>query len=84
MITIFSTPTCPRCRLLATALRRNGIDYNEQPLDAGPISSCLCDTGQWITEAPLVHVEKKWLVARELFDDAGSLVTGWREVLDDR
>jgi len=29
MITIYSTPTCPRCKVLKTKLAQKGIEYEE-------------------------------------------------------
>lgn len=77
MITIYSTPTCPRCGTLKEALWRADIVYEEHPLDASVISECLTDTDEWVTSAPLIRDGAVWVFASDLFDASGNLKSNW-------
>lgn len=77
---IYSTPSCPRCKMLGEALRASGVPYEEKPLDVPTMTECACDTGISIREAPLVHVGDRWIFASDLFDRAG-LLPGWKVML---
>lgn len=80
MITIYSTATCARCKLLMVALMEAGITYEEKSLDAAAIAACLCDTERYVMEAPLVYKDDRWQFANDLFDAAG-LKSNWMEIL---
>ena len=77
MITIYSTPTCPRCKLLMAAFQKAGITYEEGELNAAVISECLCDTDEHVTSAPLVRDGTVWHFASDLFDASGNLKSDW-------
>lgn len=78
---IYSTPSCPRCKMLEEALRASGISYEERPLDVAAITECACDTGISVREAPLVHADGNWFFANQLFNPDGSLISEWRRFL---
>jgi hypothetical protein len=77
MITIYSTKQCPRCKLLAAAFQKAGIEYMESKLNAAIISDCLTDTDEWVTSAPLVKDGHVWHFASDLFDASGNLKSNW-------
>jgi hypothetical protein len=77
IITIFSTPTCPRCKLLAAAFQKAGITYEEGELNAAVISECLTDTDEWVTSAPLVKDGYVWHFHDDFFDKSGNLKSNW-------
>ena len=77
MINIYSTPTCPRCKLLAAAFQKAGVPYAEKTLDATIMARCLCETGIWVQSAPLVLAGITWHFADDLFDASGNLKANW-------
>lgn len=78
MIIVYSTPTCPRCKLLIAELQKAGIPCREKKLDAEVMAECACDTGISVREAPLVQIGSIWIFANDLFDRNGQLLSGWR------
>lgn len=82
MITIYSTPVCPRCKLLMAAFRKAQIAYEEKPLDAAIIAECLCDTGILVQSAPLVRDDAVYFFADDFFDSSGNLIPNWRQVME--
>lgn len=74
---IYSTPTCPRCKLLAAAFQKAGIPYEEKPLDATVMARVLCETDIWVQAAPLVLNGATWHFADDLFDASGNLKANW-------
>lgn len=74
---IYSTPTCPRCKLLMAAFQKAGIPCEESELNAATISECLCDTGKHTTSAPLVKDGACWFFADDFFDAFGNLKSDW-------
>jgi glutaredoxin len=79
MIQIFSTPICPRCKLLKSALQKANIPYEEKLLDGAAMTDCACDTGISVREAPLVYADR-WIFAKDLFE-GNELKSGWEEML---
>lgn len=79
---IYSTPTCPRCKLLMAAFQKAGIPYEEGVLDASVISECLTETDEWVTSAPLIRDGACWFFATDFFDLSGNLLKNWRQVLE--
>lgn len=77
MITIYSTPACPRCKLLMAAFQQAGTPHKEGELNAATIAECLTDTGEWATSAPLVKDGCVWHFADDLFDASGNLKANW-------
>ena len=81
MIIIYSTPICPRCKLLKDAFQKAQIAYEEAALDATVLARCLCETDIWVQEAPLVLNGSVWYFASELFIQPGNLRPNWREII---
>ena len=77
MITIYSTPICPRCKILKDAFQKAGIPYREYQIGSEAISECLCDTGEHVREAPLVKGGHLWFFADDFFDPSGNLKANW-------
>ena len=78
---IYSTPTCPRCKLLMAAFQKADIAYEEKPLDASVMARCLCETDEWVQAAPLVLDGACWFFADDFFDTSGNLKPGWQTTL---
>ena len=59
-LTIFSTESCPRCKLLSAKLKEWGYQVAERLMvDATTeeIADCRLDLGYWPMSAPLLQVE---------------------------
>ncbi|MFA6372730.1 MAG: hypothetical protein WCW68_08900 [Methanothrix sp.] len=74
---IYSTPTCPRCKLLAAAFQKAGITYEENPLDSATIADVLCETGILVQSAPLVRDGVVYFFQDDFFDASGNLKPNW-------
>jgi glutaredoxin len=77
-VIVYSTPTCPRCKLLISELQKAGIPCTEKKLDSEVMTECACDTGISVREAPLVQIGAIWLFANDLFGRDNNLLPGWR------
>lgn len=77
MIIIYSTPTCARCKILAVAFQKAGLEYEEKPLDATVMARCLCETDIWVQAAPLVLDGAVWKFYDDFFDVDGNLKNNW-------
>ena len=78
MIIVYSTPTCPRCKLLLAELQKAGLPCTEKELDSAIMAECACCTGISVREAPLVQIGAIWIFADDLFDRNGKMLPGWR------
>jgi glutaredoxin len=78
-VIVYSTPACPRCKLLIAELRRVGLPCREMPLDGDALSRCLIEADRWVTEAPLIEFDQRWYFAADVFDKDGNLRLGWDE-----
>lgn len=79
-VIVYSTPTCPRCKLLIAELQKAGIPCREKKLDAEVMAECACCTGISTREAPLVQIGSIWLFANDLFGRDNSLLPDWRRI----
>lgn len=64
MITIYSTPTCPRCKSVMAWCRANNVDFCEKSLVDMPgadRAECICSLGFVPVEAPVVEIDGEWL-----------------------
>ena len=77
-IIVYSTPTCPRCKLLISELHAAGIPCTEKELNPDVMVECACCTGISVREAPLVQIGAIWIFADDLLDRNGKLLPGWR------
>lgn len=77
-IIVYSTPTCPRCKLLLSELQKAGLPCAEKELDSDVMAECACCTGISVREAPLVQMGTIWLFADDLFGRDNNLLPGWR------
>ena len=68
MITVFSLPVCPKCKLLKAYLAANKIPYQEASLeDAGTIAEMRC-SGFFGMSAPVIGVAEGYYGPEEFFD----------------
>ena len=77
-VIVYSTPTCPRCKLLLAELQAAGIPCTEKELNPEVMAECACCTGISVREAPLVQIGTIWLFADDLFGRDNSLLPDWR------
>jgi hypothetical protein len=77
MRTIYSTPVCPRCKILKDAFQKAGISYEEKPLDSATIADVLCETGILVQSAPLVRDGAVYFFHDDFFDAFGNLKANW-------
>ena len=77
-VIVYSTPTCPRCKLLLAELQAAGIPCTEKELNPEVMAECACCTGISVREAPLVQIGTIWLFADDLFGRDNNLLPGWR------
>lgn len=77
---VYSTPTCPRCKLLISELRSAGVPCVEKELDPDIMAECACCTGISVREAPLVQMGTIWLFADDLFGRDNNLLPDWRRI----
>ena len=96
-IKIYTTgPQCAHCNALKAACHKEQIEYDEKPLDSNAITEYTLARDQFIAAAPIVLVKRtiesgkynmayeelNWFGPDDLFDQAGNLLTNWRNVLD--
>lgn len=70
-VTIFSTATCPRCKLVSAKLHEWGIPHEEKSLidiSAEDRTDCIIEMGYVPIEAPLVRIGYHWLASHEIFE----------------
>ena len=68
MITVFSLPICPKCKLLKAYLTANKIPYQEGSLeDAGVIAEMRC-SGFFGMSAPVIETASGYHGPEEFFD----------------
>lgn len=65
-IILYSTKTCPECKIIKQALTNNNIQYSEIDL-ATPVGLTeLCMNGCYALSAPVLQVDNKFYVSNEL------------------
>jgi glutaredoxin len=72
MIVIYSTPTCPRCKLVSAKLHEWGIPHEEKSLidiSAEDMTDCIIDLGCVPMSAPVVRSGYSWYADVSLFPD---------------
>jgi glutaredoxin len=79
-IIVYSTPTCPRCKLLISELQKAGLPCSEKEFTPEVMAECACCTGVSTREAPVVQIGSIWIFANDLFDRNGQLLSGWRRI----
>jgi len=73
MITLYTTPNCPRCRALKKWLEQRGIDFVERNLSDPKVMTDLIMRDVYVFTAPLLEVNGRLYSERELFENSGSL-----------
>lgn len=77
-VIVYSTPTCPRCKLLISELQKAGIPCTEKEFTPDVMAECACDTGISTREAPLVQIGAIWIFANDLFGRDNNLLPKWK------
>ena len=81
MITVFSLPVCPKCKLLKAYLAANKIPYQEGSLeDAEVIAEMRC-SGFFGMSAPVISVTEGYIGPEEFFDGGQLNVEKLRRLL---
>lgn len=81
MIRLYITPTCPRCHRLADFFQLRGIEFYEEPLDAGAATEYICATGKPALAAPILQVEEEWYGPDTLFQNGELDIRILQEIL---
>jgi len=66
-IRIYSTPVCPNCKALKTALESRGVPYQEVDLSTPQALTELAMQGVFATAAPVLQVGNRFYTPEELF-----------------
>ena len=72
-ITVYSTPTCPKCEQLKDMLKKNNIKFNEIDMSTAEGLTELRINGVFSITAPILQIDKKTLEHDELFKESGTL-----------
>jgi len=59
MVTVYTTPNCPRCKMLKEWLRSKGVDFEEKNLDDSEVMADLIVRNIYILSAPALEVDGK-------------------------
>lgn len=72
-ITVYSTPTCPKCEQLKDMLKENNIQFNEIDMSTAEGLTELRINGIFSISAPILQIDEKTLEHDELFEESGTL-----------
>jgi len=72
-ITVYSTPTCPKCEQLKDMLKENNIQFNEIDMSTAEGLTELRINGVFSISAPILQIDEKTLEHDELFEESGTL-----------
>ena len=65
---VYSTPTCPRCEQLKSALSKAGIDYENQDMSSPEPLTELRINGVFTLSAPVLQAGERFYTLEDLFD----------------
>ncbi len=67
-LTVYSTPTCPRCEQLKAALNEAGISYENQDMSSPEALTELRINGVFTLSAPVLQADDRFYTLEDLFD----------------
>jgi glutaredoxin len=67
-LTVYSTPTCPRCEQLKAALNVAGISYENQDMSSPEALTELRINGVFTLSAPVLQADERFYTLEDLFD----------------
>ena len=73
MVTVYSLPVCPNCKVLKEALTARGIEFEEKDLDTPEAKTTLLMAGVFTALAPVLESSGKYYVYDKIFDETGSV-----------
>ena len=78
---VYSTPTCPRCEQLKSALCKAGISYENQDMSSPEALTELRINGVFTLSAPVLQAGEKFYTVEDLFSgealvDLSSILKG--------
>jgi len=59
MLTVYTTPNCPRCKMLKEWLKSKGVEFEEKNLDDSEVMADLIVRNIYILSAPALEVGGK-------------------------
>ena len=59
MLTVYTTPNCPRCKLLKEWLKSKGVNFEEKNLDDSEVMTDLIVRNIYVLSAPALEVDGK-------------------------
>jgi len=59
MLTVYTTPNCPRCKMLKGWLKSKGVEFEERNLDDSEVMADLIVRNIYILSAPALEVGGK-------------------------
>jgi len=70
-LTVYSTPTCPRCEQLKAALKKAGLDYENQDMSTPQALTELRVNGVFTLMAPVLQADDSFYTVEDLFEGDG-------------
>lgn len=67
-IIVYSTPTCPRCEQLKAALKKAGLNYENQDMSTPEALTELRVNGVFTLMAPVLQADDSFYTVEELFE----------------
>ncbi|MGV8174914.1 MAG: glutaredoxin family protein [Methanothrix sp.] len=64
---VYSTPTCPRCEQLKSALSKAGISYENQDMSSPEALTELRINGVFTLSAPVLQADDRFYTLEDLF-----------------
>ena len=65
---VYTTPTCPNCKVLERFLNELGVEYEEKNMLDLDVQTELIMMDVFTTSAPILRVGDKFLTIKELFN----------------
>ena len=67
-LTVYSTSTCPRCEQLKAALKKAGLNYENQDMSTPEALTELRVNGVFTLMAPVLQADDSFYTVEELFE----------------
>ncbi|MBP7071792.1 MAG: glutaredoxin family protein [Methanothrix sp.] len=67
-LTVYSTPTCPRCEQLKAALKKAGLSFSSQDMSTPQALTELRVNGVFTLMAPVLQADESFYTVEDLFE----------------
>jgi len=67
-LTVYSTPTCPRCEQLKAALKKAGLSFSSQDMSTPQALTELRVNGVFTLMAPVLQADESFYTMEDLFE----------------